>query len=109
MQKQIDGLMALLTQDATRQVIFFWARMCFRGELTSVSTRYTMFNKDGNPIRGVVELSIRQGNEKEFAYDETYWDKAFTKAFGDAGENLESGMKDKFTRAANNNFLNLNL
>ncbi len=108
-QKQIDGLMALLTQDATRQVIFFWARMCFRGELTSVSTRYTMFNKDGNPIRGVVELSIRQGNEKEFAYDETYWDKAFTKAFGDAGESLESGMKDKFTRAANNNFLNLNL
>lgn len=108
-QKQIDGLMALLVQDTTRQVIFYWSRMCFRGELTSVNTRYTMFNKDGNPIRGVVELSIRQGDEVSLGYDEIYWNEAFNKAFGEADIDLESGMKDTFTKVTNNNFLNLNL
>lgn len=104
-QAQVDGLMALLTQTETRHVIFFWAKMCFHGVLTDVSTRYTMFNKDGNPIRGVVELSIRQGAEDEFGY----WDKAFTQAFGKAEKNEERGMADRFSKVTNNNFLNLNL
>jgi len=108
-QAQIDGLISLLTQDETRQVIFFWAKMCFRGELTSVNTRYTMFNKVGNPIRGVVDLSIRQGDEKQYGYDEIYWDQAFTKAFGDAQDNVTTGIKNAFSKATNNNFLNLNL
>lgn len=108
-QSQIDGLMALLTQDETRQVIFFWAKMCFRGELTNVNTRYTMFNKDGNPIRGVVELTIRQGDDPLFGYDRIYWDQAFTKAFGEAAENEVHGMASKFSKRTNNNFLNLNL
>lgn len=108
-QAQVDGLMALLTQVETRQVIFFWAEMCFRGELTSVSTRYTMFNRDGNPIRGVVELTIRQGNEKEFGYDTTYWDQAFSKAFGEAAKDEVRGMASTFSKWTNNNFLNLNL
>lgn len=104
-QTQVDGLMALLTQTETRHVVFFWAKMCFRGELTDVRTRYTMFNKDGNPIRGVVELSIKQGAEDEFGH----WDKAFTKAFGQAAENADRGMAGGFSKIANNNFLNLNL
>ena len=108
-QAQIDGLIARLTQDETRQVIFFWAKMCFRGELTSVNTRYTMFNKVGNPIRGVVDLTIRQGDEPQYGYDEIYWDQAFTKAFGKAEENVTSGIKNAFSKATNNNFLNLNL
>ena len=108
-QAQIDGLIALLTQDETRQVIFFWAKMCFRGELTSVNTRYTMFNKVGNPIRGVVDLTIRQGDEPQYGYDEIYWDQAFTKAFGKAEENVTSGIKNAFSKATNNNCLNLNL
>lgn len=104
-QKQVDGLIALLTQTETRHVIFFWAKMCFRGILTDVNTRYTMFNKDGNPIRGVVELSIRQDAEDEFGH----WDKAFTKAFGKAAENAERGMASGFSKITNNNILNLNL
>ena len=108
-QAQIDGLIALLTQDETGQVIFFWAKMCFRGELTSVNTRYTMFNKVGNPIRGVVDLTIRQGDEPQYGYDEIYWDQVFTKAFGKAEENVTSGIKNAFSKATNNNFLNLNL
>lgn len=108
-QTQIDGLMSLLTQDETRHVIFYWSHMCFRGELTSVSSRYTMFNKDGNPIRGVVDLSLRQGNEEIFSYDETYWNHAFDKAFGDASQNVTSGARSAFSQATQNNLLNLNI
>ena len=108
-QTQIDGLMSLLTQDETRHVIFYWAHMCFRGEVTSVSSRYTMFNKDGNPIRGVVDMSLRQGNEEAFSYDETYWNQAFNKAFGVSSRNVTSGTRSTFNKVTQNNLLNLNI
>lgn len=106
-QAQMDGLMSLLTQDVTRQVIFYWAKMCFRGELVSVNSRYTMFNKDGNPIRGVVDLSVRQGEESGF--DVAYWDEAFTRAFGDSMTDQVTGKVGKATKALQNNLLNIHL
>lgn len=108
-QAQMDGLIALLASDVTRQVIFFWAKMCFRGEVVSASSRYTMFNKDGNPIRGVVDLSIRQGDGPDFEYETLYWDQAFTNIFGDAMTDMASGGTSTFSKLTNNNILNLNL
>lgn len=108
-QAQMDGIMALLTQDETRQVIFYWANMCFRGELTSVNSKYTMFNKAGNPIRGVMEISIRQGDEAAYSYDNEIWDKAFDKAFGSATLDVTKNSKNMFSKVTNNNLLNLNL
>lgn len=107
-QNQMDGLMSLLTQDVTRQVIFYWAKMCFQGELISVNNRYTMFNKDGNPIRGVVDLSICQ-DESKSSYDGIYWEEAFTRAFGDALEDAVTGKAGKAAKAVQNNILNIRL
>ena len=106
-QAQMDGLMSLLTQDVTRQVIFYWAKMCFRGELVSVNSRYTMFNKDGNPIRGVVDLSVRQGEESGF--DAAYWDEAFTRTFGDSMADQVTGKAGKAAKAMQNHLLNIHL
>ena len=106
-QAQMDGLMSLLTQPVTRKVIFYWAKMCFQGELVSVSSRYTMFNKDGNPIRGMVDLTIRQGEESGF--DVVYWDEAFTRTFGDPGTDQISGKMGMATKAMQNNLLNIHL
>lgn len=106
-QAQMDGLMSLLTQLVTRKVIFYWAKMCFQGELVSVSSRYTMFNKDGNPIRGMVDLTIRQGEESGF--DVAYWDEAFTRTFGDPGTDQISGKMGMATKAMQNNLLNIHL
>ena len=75
-QHQIEGILSLLTMDVTRQVVFYWSKMCFRGELTAVQANYTMFNKSGNPIRGVVNLSIRQGEQAEL-FESSYWGKAY--------------------------------
>lgn len=86
-QAQIEGLMAALTRPETRQVIFFWSKMCFRGEICSVNARYTMFNKSGSPIRGTVDLVIRQAGGG--AMEEMYWDEAFTFAFGSADQSME--------------------
>ena len=106
-QAQMDGLMSLLTQPVTRKVIFYWAKMCFQGELVSVSSRYTMFNKDGNPIRGMVDLTIRQGEESGF--DVAYWDEAFTRTFGDPWTDQISRKMGMAKKAMQNNLLNIYL
>lgn len=89
-QRQMEGLMSLLTLDSARNVIFFWADMTFRGEVTSLSNTYTMFNKSGYPIRGKVGITIRQGDSAEgtadaktFKYNEEYWTRAFDRLFKD--------------------------
>ena len=50
-----------------------------RGEMTEVTTKYTMFNKKGYPIRGTVTIQIRQGDgsaeAKESAADGTVENK----------------------------------
>ena len=108
-QNKVDGFISLLTRDITRQVIFFWGKTCFAGELIGVSSKYTMFNKKGRPIRGIVHLSIRQGEDEEYSQQEKYWQAAFDKSFGKAGINTASGKISNLTKATNNNFLNLNL
>lgn len=104
-QPFVDGLLSLLLLSETRQVIFAWDNMVFRGELTSVSARYTMFNKYGNPVRAVCDLRIRQGDE--YAGDEVVWGKAFDTAFGDNPLKDETiGEEDQ---SFLDQFLNLNL
>lgn len=103
-QHQIEGILSLLTMDVTRQVVFYWSKMCFRGELTAVQANYTMFNKSGNPIRGVVNLSIRQGEQAEL-FESSYWGKAYENLFTKGKANGKS----TFSKVTNNNVLNLNL
>ena len=103
-QHQIEGILSLLTMDVTRQVVFYWSKMCFRGELTAVQANYTMFNKSGNPIRGVVNLSIRQGEQAEL-FESSYWGKAYENLFTKG----KADGKSTFSKVTNNNVLNLNL
>ncbi|MCD8363659.1 MAG: hypothetical protein LUC98_12025 [Lachnospiraceae bacterium] len=106
-QPQMEGLMSLLTQEITRQVIFFWSGMFFRGELNSVDCNYTMFNKSGDPVRGTADITISQNRESDA--DKSEWDAAFTRIFGAAGVAGSSGSKSTLSKLTNNNFLNLNL
>ena len=116
-QDQIDGLLALLTIEPARHVIFFWGAMCFRGQVTQVSAAYTMFNKKGYPIRGKVSMQIRQGEDHEaltesdqlpkYNYNEKYWMDAFDATFKNKslGDKIQGGVEKAF----NNSFLNLKL
>lgn len=111
-QRQMEGLLSLLSVPEARHVIFFWGAMSFRGEMTEVSTRYTMFNKKGYPIRGTVGIQIRQGDGNDdvtgvdaaFKYNDSYWHKAFDQTFTANGPG-----RSAFSKATNNNLLNLKL
>jgi len=111
-QRQMEGLLSMLSIPQARHAIFFWGDMSFRGEVTSVSTNYTMFNKKGYPVRGTLGMSIRQGDgtdsagavDKLFKYEAEHWDKAFDRIFTEKGK--KEGI---FSQATNNNLLNLKL
>ncbi|MBQ7584236.1 MAG: hypothetical protein IJT24_06455 [Lachnospiraceae bacterium] len=111
-QRQMEGLLSLLAVPAARHVLFFWGSMCFRGEMTEVTTRYTMFNKKGYPVRGTATIQIRQGDgspeamdpDRAYRYDDTYWNKSFGKTFTNMGEGAAG-----WRQATNNSFLNLGL
>ncbi len=114
-KRQMEGLISMLTVPAARHVIFFWGNMTFRGEVTEIGQKYTMFNKKGAPIRGTVTLHIRQGDgsdqakgaEKAYKYDETYWEHAFDETFKEPS--MLGGAMDKVGKAMNNSILNLKL
>ena len=80
--------------------------------MTEVTTKYTMFNKKGYPIRGTVTIQIRQGDgsaeakdpDKAYRYDDSYWISSFDKTFTPMGAGQST-----FSKVTNNNFLNLKL
>lgn len=104
-QAQIDGLIALLTQSESRNVVFYWSEMAFAGEVTNVNAEYTMFNPQGHPIRGKVTLSIFQMDNEVDSADKRYWDKAFTELFGDYTE--DGDVNDNRMLDNIGNFINL--
>ncbi len=106
---EVEGLIACLLSPLTRTVVFTWGDMVFWGELFQVNANYTMFNKSGNPIRAVVEISIQQDTKMVDNAVDSYWNKAFDAAFGEAGKNVASGGKSMLNKVTNNALLNLNI
>ena len=45
---------------------FEWGDFTFFGAITSLSTKYTMFSKDGNPIRAEVKVSMKEYINQDF-------------------------------------------
>lgn len=82
-QKQMEGLVSLITNKSSRSVIFYWCEMAFAGEVTGVNATYTMFNPQGHPVRGKVSLSIFQTEDNKDYSGGRYWDEAFNRLFGD--------------------------
>ncbi len=105
-RKVMDAFMSLLSSIRTQQVIFAWSKMTFRGMLTNVSNRFTMFNTKGNPVRGVMHLEITQETKENnlFKYDETEWQKAFENRFA---QGPEVGKASAAQKAMNNSVLNI--
>ena len=82
-KKPVEGLLSLMMEKESRQVIFVWNNMFFHGELISANAQFTMFNKLGNPIKATVNLEIQQSNGNAlFASDRQYWNDAFDKVYG---------------------------
>ncbi len=110
-RKRMDAIMSLLSSSATQQVVFFWSNMVFRGTITDVGNKFTMFNPEGNPIRGEMHLEITQDRQfKDLKYDETYWENAFKQCFkAKSGLAGLAGGQSLTSKLTNNNLINLSL
>ncbi len=106
-RKRMDAMMSLLVDKSAQQVIFYWSKMSFRGALTNVQNRFTMFNPAGNPIRGTMHLEITQDKSNtSVSYQEKYWTNSFEKMFKKGNE---AGMASVASQVLSNNILNISL
>lgn len=78
-RKDVEGFLALLSTTYTRDVIFFYGKICFHGELTMAAVNYKMFNKKGDPILAEVSIRIRQSSKNK--YDQKRWKNSFDALF----------------------------
>lgn len=99
-QAQIEGMIALLTQSETRQVVFYWGDTAFAGEVVALEAKYTMFNPLGHPIRGKVNLTIREGGPDADGSGNEYWNDAYN-------EMMKGGGLGSKLAGATGNLLNL--
>ena len=76
-QREIEGIIGMITQSETRQVVFYWGDMAFAGEVIGIEAKYTMFNPLGHPVRGTVSLTIREGGPDGDSSGNAYWDDAY--------------------------------
>lgn len=88
-QTQMEGLIALITNEYSRNVVFYWSEMAFAGEVTGVNATYSMFNPQGNPVRGKVTLTIFQSEESKNTSGGEYWDNAFDRLFNDYSQDSD--------------------
>ena len=110
-QDTTELFVAAMVQNFTRMVGFAWNKIIFWGELVGVNVQYTMFNKQGNPIRAKVALQIRQDQSVDgngpYA-TEKEWENSFQNMFKqNAGNNAFNIQNSDATNWLNGNFLNL--
>lgn len=67
-----NGLAALMTDKAMTEMEFCWGDMSFKGHLSGIQAKFTMFSEAGIPKRSAVDISL--GREDG---GDTYWDSAF--------------------------------
>ncbi len=92
-RKQVEGFVALLSTTYTRDVIFYYGKMCFHGEITSANATYKMFNKNGDPIYAEVAIKIRQSNENP--YDQERWRVSYDALFKEDESDIAKSGWDK--------------
>lgn len=107
---QVEGFLAAIRNEAHRAMIFQWGSLRYMGLLNSVSSRYTMFNTAGNPIRAEVQLGMLMGGAPADSFDGSgyldYWKKRYSEILKkNAGENTDSmttgTVKNQFTNLLN--------
>ncbi len=85
-QVMVEGLTAALRNERTRRICFEWGKMSYSGILKSINANYTMFDREGRPVRAVVSMKIYLRDQTVTPTDQGYWEQAFKKAFKKSGE-----------------------
>ncbi len=85
-QRDVEMFIAMLRNQYTRMVSFYWGNMTYTGILTSASSTYTMFDIHGRPTRANIDLLIMlaDANNPVLMYngkDKGPWMEYYRKAF----------------------------
>lgn len=64
-KNKAEGIANLMNVAKTRKVGFYYGSQLFKGELTSVSITYTMFDIHGNPVWAVVSVTITETEDTD--------------------------------------------
>lgn len=90
---QVEGFLGALYNRRTKKLTFSWGDMSYRGILDSVNAEYTMFNKQGNPIRATVTLTLLLVDEKVADNNMGDWSESYKKAFAKDSSQLGSAVQ----------------
>lgn len=71
----VQAFLGLMARERTKQVIFAWEEMTFYGSIQSLSAVYEMFDPDGTPVRGKIQISLSQCSADERVW--RYWEQAY--------------------------------
>ncbi len=95
-QRDVEMFAAMLRNNYTRLVSFYWGDMSYTGILTSASSTYTIFDPNGHPTRANIDLLIMLAdannpilmwNGRQKGPWMEYYRKAFTNGKSSLGPN----------------------
>lgn len=89
-QPQVEGLVAALRNEYTREIMFSWSEMSFHGVLNGINSQYTMFSSAGMPIRAMVNLTILCTDTDAAQGFMGQWQERYMKAFVDQGNVIKN-------------------
>lgn len=89
-QTQVEGLIAVLRSDYTREIMFSWADMSYHGLINGVNAQYTMFSPNGEPLRATVNLTILCSDPEIVKGCMGQWEDRYKAAFAQKGVNAIS-------------------
>ena len=78
---------AAIAHPYTRMVCVVWNKTVFWGELMGATVEYSMFNRDGDPIRSKVHVEIRKDDRFDSDTAASDWEKTYDTLF-EAGNKL---------------------
>ena len=94
-QQEVEAFIGALRDPGTRMISFNWGDMCYEGILNQANAEYTMFNIDGQPCRGTVDLSILCADDKVYKHSSDLfaqkYDKYWSSNKTDPAEAIKKG------------------
>ena len=105
-QHDVEVFIALLRNNWTKRVVFYWGDLVFDGVLASASSTYQIFDPNGNPTRATIDLHmiLASADFPTVLTDgkkEGYWKKYYDEAFGDYSIKKGSGVTSAVSNVLN--------
>lgn len=95
--KQMEGFISAISNPYTSNIIFTWGNMSYEGYLENIQGKYVMFNEEGMPIRGQIQLSMvctGHSQENQVSQENPFgmWKNAYNDFITDSSKESSNGL-----------------